>query len=238
MITCGTCKFQTNNITFVLERTLPAGDVVADCGTGCTDLNLSSANFLGIKNRTFDGMKVRTITIHGVPFQNLPKNLFGMFNGTNKTAVSIKGSGLSCLPTHASNKVAITVDAGDTAAHSGGTCKYIHTCGGCDFFINNEGLASMGGECSKSCLELNLSKKGVKKLPKSPNGLVDPIKILQVLYLGNEVDLIVTRHFSLNNLWGRRLYVLREDGNSWQYLAKAWFKIKQNHDLTLTSLVQ
>ena len=237
-ITCGSCKFQTNSETLVLERTVGGG---TDCGA-CTDLDLTTGNFLGVAPGTFDAMTAATIDMSGLEISNFPANLFENFApASGVTTVTLTGNSvLTCTPkTPGNGKAAFVVDQ---SATDGGECSWVKECGGCDFYItpsgDNKGLVSMGGECKKTCLELNLSGVGVTKLPRAPNGIIDSIKILQALYLDNGVDLLVTRHFSLPNLWGRRLYVLRPDGNSWMFLGKAWFKTNQDHDFSLTSLVQ
>lgn len=235
-IVCGSCTFKTNSETLVLERTVGYG---TDCGT-CTSLDLTAGNFMGVAPGAFDGMAVSDIDMSGLPISNFAANLFGSFApASGVTTVTLTGNtALTCTP-KAPAGVTFVVDQ---AATDGGECSWITDCGGCDFYITssggNKGLVSMGGQCQKTCLELNLSGLGVTKLPRAPNGIVDSIKILQALYLDNGVDILVTRHFSLPNLWGRRLYVLRPDGNSWMFLGKAWFKTNQDHAFSLTSLVQ
>mmetsp|Transcript_42773 Transcript_42773/g.83675 ORF Transcript_42773/g.83675 Transcript_42773/m.83675 type:complete len:308 (-) Transcript_42773:42-965(-) len=247
---CGDCTFAVNNVTLVLER-LPGCNPLSCTGT----LNLSATSpasnldgtmaFLGIGQDIFQGMTdLEEIDLSGHPIQNIPFSTFQDQVFETGVTVNLKGTLLTCTPPNPpphgapiygwNGLPAINYVMNDDVSPDN-VCKWVKKCGSgehiCDFWINDEGLASMGGECRSHCLELDLIGTGVTQLPTIPNGLIDAIHHLVVLKLDAVVHLIPSRQFSLPNLMWTKKFIVKTDAKSWAFAGKAWFTVPMYPDM-------
>jgi hypothetical protein len=261
--------FRVNNVTLVLERlpgcdpTSCIGTLELSSET-LSDDGVNFMTFLGIAPRTFDGMfEVTRINLQGQPIQNNPKglwdDLFAKNDNNEGVTVNLRKTLYNCVPPYRECLQSscpdsctwfqcfdqfprITFEMSTMIARTD-VCVHVNDCGyeehTCSVWRNADGMASLGGECRDYCLEFDISGKGITDLPVIPNGLVDGIDSLNILKIDDEIVLKPTRMFSTRNLMGRRLFVLKQNNQSWAFAGKAWFTVPHNHKtIDMTQFVQ
>uniref|UniRef100_A0A7S0YY68 Uncharacterized protein n=1 Tax=Hemiselmis tepida TaxID=464990 RepID=A0A7S0YY68_9CRYP len=260
--TCGDCIFNVNSRTLVLER-LPGCNPTSCVGslnlssTATSDDGMVNFTFLGIAPDTFQGMHQLThLDLSGQPISNNPPGMWDDFDNRGEddagVSVNLRNTLYSCYPPYnpcsksqhlcwngfprITFQMSLLIDKNDV-------CHYVNSCGykqhNCTVWRNNAGMASIGGECKSHCQDFDISGKGVRDLPHLPNGLVDGITALNILKIDDEVVLKPTRMFSTRNLMGKRLFVLKQNNESWAFAGKAWFTVPHNHrTVTMSAFVQ
>uniref|UniRef100_A0A6T8LKB2 Uncharacterized protein n=1 Tax=Hemiselmis andersenii TaxID=464988 RepID=A0A6T8LKB2_HEMAN len=259
--TCGDCLFKVNNKTLVLER-MPGCDPSTCAGTlelsneTLSDDGVNKMLFLGIAPNTFDGLhEVTHLDLSGQPVQNNPPGLWDDFDnrgaGDVGVEINLRKTLYNCYPPYdpcsktqdlcwsgfprITFLMSALIPAGDTCVHVNDCGYKQHTC---TVWRNSVGMASLGGECKHHCQNFDISGKGIRDLPFLPNGLVDSIDALNILKIDNDVKLKPSRMFSTRNLMGKRLFVLKQNGQSWAFAGKAWFTVPHKHnDVDMTMFV-
>mmetsp|Transcript_38479 Transcript_38479/g.75157 ORF Transcript_38479/g.75157 Transcript_38479/m.75157 type:complete len:888 (+) Transcript_38479:114-2777(+) len=241
--TCGSCLFASdydtkvyythNNktanstrdmSTFALNRT--AADCSADC-LGILDLSYPKMDFLDVKKGVFDNLPgVTHLSLSGTGIIGV---LDGAFDGLHPNAViDLRCTNITCAPNVPEGMTLLlpeTVMPWDKCNKLtiGPNCTW---CSGCDFFTNEAGLLSRGGECRNTCQELDLRDKGIKMLPRWPNAVFDAIHSLRLLHLDAALEPILrpTKHFAIDNTKQRILHIHLWPADSWVIAGYHWFR--------------
>eukprot|EP00285_Hemiselmis_virescens_P018933 CAMPEP_0173384026 /NCGR_PEP_ID=MMETSP1356-20130122/6596_1 /TAXON_ID=77927 ORGANISM="Hemiselmis virescens, Strain PCC157" /NCGR_SAMPLE_ID=MMETSP1356 /ASSEMBLY_ACC=CAM_ASM_000847 /LENGTH=372 /DNA_ID=CAMNT_0014339177 /DNA_START=173 /DNA_END=1291 /DNA_ORIENTATION=- len=232
--TCGSCLFQTDPVTLVLER---EGDCAHNC-VGTLDLSYPCMDYLGVAAGVFDNLPLVTnLSMSGNDVMGFP---VGVFDGLSSegAVVDLTCTEVTCVPPAPVNKpltyaeslapftrVTFVLPKGMDPTDK---CKHIANCTagdekGCDFWINREGLLSRGGECFYKCQELDLLNKGVRMLPHMPITVFGGMRLLRIIHVDNDLQMIPTRQFAIDDIMGRQLTIHRWPNASWTFLGKAWF---------------